>query len=237
MADRRRRCLLRSTRTPHPGPRSASRPRSERRSSTSIAARGIDGTRVLIQGAGHVGAALARDLAADGAEIVISDIDAKRAAAIAAEVGGSTVAADEVIGYPRAICSRRARSRRSSRPPTADACAAGCIVGAANDTLADPGCAELLAARQIVYVPDFVSNAGGVIHIHALRRVHGEKRLHDDVMQIGTRTREVLEVSLGTGRDAAADRDRGRRRILPTPATLWTAREAAAPRAVKGRSR
>ena len=52
---------------------------------------GIEGARVLIQGAGHVGAALAHDLAGDGAEIVLADIDAERAAAVAAEVGGSTV--------------------------------------------------------------------------------------------------------------------------------------------------
>ena len=69
------------------------------RSSTSTAA-GDRRARVLIQGAGHVGAALARDLAADGAEIVVADIDAERAAAVAAEVGGSTVAADEVLGTP-----------------------------------------------------------------------------------------------------------------------------------------
>ena len=159
---------------------------------------GIAGTRVLIQGAGHVGAALARDLAADGAEIVISDIDAKRAAAIAAEVDGTTVPADGAISTPCdlfAPCS----IAKVVTPATSRQLRCRMIVGAANDTLADPDCAGLLAARQIVYVPDFVSNAGGVIQIHALRAGHDRTRLRDDVMRIGTRTHELLEVASATG--------------------------------------
>ncbi len=159
---------------------------------------GIEGTRVLIQGAGHVGAALARDLAADGAEIVISDIDTKRAAAVAAEVGGSTVPADGAITTPCdlfAPCS----VAKVVTPATVGRLRCRMLVGAANDTLADPGCAPLLAARQIIYVPDFVSNAGGVIQIHALRAGHGEARLQDDVLRIGARTHELLETASATG--------------------------------------
>ena len=58
---------------------------------------GIEGTRVLIQGAGHVGAALARDLARDGAEIVLADINAERAARVAAEVRRHHRAAAEAL--------------------------------------------------------------------------------------------------------------------------------------------
>ncbi len=159
---------------------------------------GIAGTRVLIQGAGHVGAALARDLAADGAQILISDIDSRRAAAVAAEVGGNTVPADGAISTPCdlfAPCS----VAKVVTPATVRRLQCRLIVGAANDTLADPGCAALLAARQIVYVPDFVSNAGGVIQIHALRAGHDRARLHDDVMRIGARTHELLETASATG--------------------------------------
>jgi leucine dehydrogenase len=156
--------------------------------------RGIEGTRVLIQGAGHVGAALARDLAADGAKIVLSDIDAERAAAVAAELGGTTVPADDALGTPCdlfAPCS----VAKVVTPETVGRLQCRMIVGAANDTLSDPGCAELLAAREITYVPDFVSNAGGVIHIHSLRVGNTDKRLRDDVLRIGDRTREILETA------------------------------------------
>ena len=88
------------------------------------------------------------------------------------------------------------------------------IVGAANDTLADAGCAALLAAREITYVPDFVSNAGGVIHIHALRAGYSEKRLRNEVLQIGTRTREVLESASGSGQTPLRVAGERVRRIL-----------------------
>ncbi len=159
--------------------------------------RGIEGTRVLIQGAGHVGAALARDLAAGGAKIILSDIDAERAAAVAAELGGSTVPADDAI---ETACDLFAPCSIAKvvTPETAPRLRCRMIVGAANDTLSDPGCAELLAARGITYVPDFVSNAGGVIHIHSLRVENGEQRLRQDVLRIGDRTREILETASGT---------------------------------------
>jgi leucine dehydrogenase len=73
------------------------------------------------------------------------------------------------------------------------------LVGAANDTLADASCADLLAERDITYVPDFVSNAGGVIHIHSLRANYTETRLRNEVLQIGARTHEVLESASGSG--------------------------------------
>ena len=160
---------------------------------------GIDGSRVLIQGAGHVGAALARDLAADGAHILVADIDGARATAIASEVGGTAVAADAVIDTECDVFAPCSVAKVIT-PETAQRLHCRIVAGAANDTLEDDGCAELLARRSITYVPDFVSNAGGVIHIDALRAHHSEERLRSDVLRIGARTREVLEAASDTGR-------------------------------------
>ncbi|HET9093473.1 MAG TPA: Glu/Leu/Phe/Val dehydrogenase dimerization domain-containing protein [Solirubrobacteraceae bacterium] len=159
---------------------------------------GIAGVRVLIQGAGHVGAALARDLAADGAEIVLADINGDRARRVAEETGGSTIPADGVIG---AVCDVFAPCSVAKviTPETVDRLRCRMIAGAANDTLFDARCAELLARRGITYVPDFVSNAGGVIQIHSLRAGHDEERLRAEVLRIGLRTREVLEASVHSG--------------------------------------
>ncbi len=159
---------------------------------------GIAGARVLIQGAGHVGAALAHDLAADGAEIVLADINADRARRVAEEVGGVTIPADEVIG---AACDVFAPCSVAKviTPETVDRLRCRMIAGAANDTLLDARCAELLARRGIAYVPDFVSNAGGVIQIHSLRAGHDEERLRAEVLRIGLRTREVLEAAAHSG--------------------------------------
>ena len=67
------------------------------------------------------------------------------------------------------------------------------MVGAANDVLADRADGTLLAERGIVYVPDFLSNAGGVIHIHAERAGWNEAQLATALAGIGRRTTELLE--------------------------------------------
>jgi leucine dehydrogenase len=152
---------------------------------------GIDGVRVLVQGAGHVGAALARELAADGAAIVVVDVDAARAAAVAQEVGGETIAAGAALTTPCDVLAPCAIARVVSRE-TIDGLRCRIIAGGANDMLADPGCADLLAARGIAYVPDFVANAGGVLHIRALREGLGEDQLRAQVRLIGDRAAALL---------------------------------------------
>jgi leucine dehydrogenase len=174
---------------------------------------GIQGSRVLIQGAGHVGAALARDLASDGARIIVADINAERASAVAAEVGGVTVAAADVLSTECDVFSPCSVAKVVT-PATVERLHCRMIVGAANDTLSDASCADLLAEHQITYVPDFVSNAGGVIHIHALRAGYSEKRLRTEVLQIGTRTREVLESASGSGHTPLRIASERVRRIL-----------------------
>jgi leucine dehydrogenase len=174
---------------------------------------GIKGARVLIQGAGHVGASLARDLASDGAEIILADIDAARATALAAELGATTVAAKAVIHTPCDVLAPCSVAKVIT-PETVARLRCRMIVGAANDTISDDSCADMLAERKITYVPDFVSNAGGVIHIHSLRVHNSDERLRKDVMQIGPRTREVLESASGTGQTPLRIATERVRRIL-----------------------
>ena len=158
----------------------------------------LDGVRVLIQGAGHVGAALAHELAGDGAQIVIADVNAERAATVAYEVGGCTVAPSEVLSTRCDVLAPCAVARVVS-PVTVDQLSCRIIVPAANDTLSDELEADLLAQRGITYVPDFIANAGGVIHINALRAMHDEPRLRADIAQIGGRVRDLLDEAEASG--------------------------------------
>jgi len=158
----------------------------------------LDGVRVLIQGAGHVGAALAHDLAADGAQIVVADVNASRAAAVAHDVGGRTVAPSEVISTQCDVFAPCAVARVVS-PATLDELNCRIIVPAANDTLSDDAEAYHLAQRGITYVPDFIANAGGVIHIHALRAMHDHSQLRTDIAQIGGRVRDLLDAAQSSG--------------------------------------
>ena len=139
-----------------------------------------------MQGAGHVGAALAGLLADDGAHVLIADIDPERARAVAAEVGGTAIDADAVLTVPCDVLAPCAVARVVSDATLGDL-RCRFVAGAANDLLAAPGLAQRLADRDITYVPDFLANAGGVIHIHALRAGWDEAQLRAAVLRIGDR--------------------------------------------------
>jgi len=152
----------------------------------------VAGVRVLIQGVGHVGAALAHDLAFNGAEVIVTDIDANRAAELADEVGGTSVPADRALETPCDVFAPCAVARVVSRA-TVGRLSCRIIAGAANDILADRSLAASLASRGITYVPDFVSNAGGVIHIHAVANAWDSHVLNAALGRIGERVTEILE--------------------------------------------
>jgi leucine dehydrogenase len=151
----------------------------------------LDGIRVLVQGAGHVGAELARNLAADGATIVVADTNGARAEEVAAELNATVVPAASVLETPCDVLAPCAIARVLSAR-TIDHLRCRIVAGGANDTLAEPSGACALKERGITYVPDFVANAGGVIHIHALRQSSSEDVLRADVLRIGDRVSELL---------------------------------------------
>jgi leucine dehydrogenase len=152
---------------------------------------GLDGVRVLVQGAGHVGAALARLLASEDAHVLVADVDTPRAMALARETGGKVLAPERALDTPCDVFAPCAVARIIS-PETIDRLRCRIVCGAANDTLANRACADALAARDILYVPDFVANAGGVIDIHALRMGWDEDRLGDELDRIGERVTGIL---------------------------------------------
>ena len=162
----------------------------------AVAHRGLelDGCRVLIQGAGHVGQVLARILAADGATVLIADVDSDRARAIAAELGGEVIDPRTVIGTRCDVFAPCAVARVID-PESIGRLKCSIVAGAANDTLSHRTDAELLAARDITYVPDFVANAGGVVDIHGLRMGWDEARMRTEVLKIGDRTARLLETA------------------------------------------
>jgi leucine dehydrogenase len=158
----------------------------------------LDGVTVAVQGAGHVGANLARLLADDGARVLVADVDASRARQIADEVGGDAVDARAVLTVPCDVLAPCAVARVIGSS-NVDALRCRIVAGAANDLLDDPRAAGLLARRDIVYVPDFLANAGGVIHIHALRSGWDEEQLHEAVLRIGDRVDRALATATASG--------------------------------------
>jgi valine dehydrogenase (NAD+) len=139
----------------------------------------FDGCRVGIVGLGKVGSALAAKLALGGAHVIGCDLDAERARRLADEHGIDVAPSAEAI--------------LASELDVLAPCAAGGLIdealarsidcrvlaGAANNPLTDRAVARTLMQREIVYVPDFLANCGGLIHVslewdkQRLRTGHG----------------------------------------------------------------
>ena len=159
--------------------------------------RDLTGVRVTVQGAGHVGSSLARLLADRGADVGVADVDAGRADAVARNVGGVVVDPHDVLARPCDVFAPCA-SARVLDGAAIDQLRCRLVVGAANDVLAERSCAQALADRDIVYVPDFVSNAGGVLQIHAERADWDATRLDLSLADVGRRTFDLLDEAAAT---------------------------------------
>ncbi|GGD53425.1 amino acid dehydrogenase [Erythrobacter arachoides] len=135
----------------------------------------MQGVRVAIQGCGSVGGGTARLLAKDGARLVLADIDAERAKALASEVGGEAVAVDQIMGTACDVFSPNALGAVLDDAGIAQL-DCSIVAGGANNQLARPEHGRVLHERGILYAPDYVINAGGIINVSLeyLCRQHGE---------------------------------------------------------------
>jgi leucine dehydrogenase len=158
----------------------------------------LSGRTVAIQGVGHVGSALAALLADDGAKVLAADTDPERAISVADSVGGVALSAEEVVTYPADVFAPCAVARVITTANINDV-GARIVAGAANDVLASRGCAALLRDRGVTYVPDFVANGGGVIHIHSKRAGWTPEDFGAALAAIGTRVSDILDRSARGG--------------------------------------
>jgi leucine dehydrogenase len=136
----------------------------------ALAASDMKGVRVAIQGVGSVGGGLARYLADAGAELTLADIDAERAGRMAEELGGNVASTDDVLFEDVDIvcpCALGAILTEDS----VGRIKAKVVAGGANNQLATGSEGKMLLDRGILYAPDYVINAGGIITV--LRKVYG----------------------------------------------------------------
>ena len=151
----------------------------------------MNGVWVAVQGCGSVGGGVARLLARDGAKLILSDIDAGRAAALAQDLDAETVPADSVLDVACDVLSPNALGGILHEDSIARLdCAV--VAGGANNQLARPEHGELLAERGILYAPDYVINAGGIINvaIEYLARRRGERV---DIGEVGRKIAAIPE--------------------------------------------
>lgn len=123
------------------------------------------GRKITIVGLGHVGSSLAKRLATEGAQLTLSDINEAKQE-LARELGASWVEPALAHTVPADVFMPAGVGGMLS-PSVIDELAAGAVVGPANNQLAQADGAEQLAARGILYAPDYLVNAGGVIYLGA----------------------------------------------------------------------
>jgi leucine dehydrogenase len=149
---------------------------------------------VAVQGLGHVGFALCELLHDAGAKLIVaeprSDVAARAAVLFNAEVMGvgTIIGARADVFAPCAlggIINEAAISRLRAKV----------VCGAANNQLASPAQGDQLAGRGILYAPDYVANAGGIINVAAEHLGWSAETARDQVNKIGIRMGEILDLA------------------------------------------
>jgi leucine dehydrogenase len=123
----------------------------------------LRGRTVAVVGLGHVGSRVAKRCARGGASLVLSDIDPGKRA-LAEELGADWSSPERALELEVDVLAPCALGGVLDRQTVA-ALRCRVVAGAANNQLADESIADLLAARDILWAPDFVANAGGIINI------------------------------------------------------------------------
>ncbi len=153
----------------------------------------LAGRSVLVEGLGDVGAPLARALAQGGARVLASDIETTRAEALARALGAVAVPSSHVVATAcdvYAPCAVGATLNHESIPRL------GCriVAGSANNQLLEAEDAERLHQRGILYVPDYVGNAGGAMAFALMREgIRDPETLFERVEAIGGAVDRILE--------------------------------------------
>jgi len=125
----------------------------------------LAGRTVAIQGCGHVGHYLARELHAAGAKLIVTDIDAERVKRVVEECAAKAVEPGEIYSVRADIfapCALGAVINDSTIPQLK----VEIVAGGANNQLLEERHGDELEARNILYAPDYVANAGGVINVY-----------------------------------------------------------------------
>jgi leucine dehydrogenase len=148
----------------------------------------LGGRRLAIVGLGSVGGHLARQLASTGAELLVSDIDPGKRQ-LAGQIGAHWIEPGEILTAEADVLIPAALGGVLTRDLVPRLrCAA--IAGPANNQLAEPAVADLLYQRDIIWVPDYVASAGGVIYGLAVE-------LHQETPASATARVQAIEDTVG----------------------------------------
>lgn len=159
--------------------------------------------RILVQGLGHVGMALAQKLHRAGAKLIVSDINQEAVIRAHKHLNAEVCQVDDVFQTKMDIFAPCALGGILTHE-TAGQISAKLICGAANNQLKDDDVAQTLRARGIRYLPDFVVNAGGIISVAMEIHREGPQYRDERLNEVAKRIAEILQLSDSTGRSTTS---------------------------------
>jgi len=167
----------------------------------------LDGVKVAIQGLGAVGMHLAEFLHRAGAKLVIADVNTARVQQAQQRFGATVLPVDQILAAEvdvLAPCALGAVLNAQTVPSVQ----AKIVAGAANNQLATPADGDALHARGVLYLPDYLVNAGGIISVAREYRNEGEEgAVMAEVSRIGERVLQLLDRAATSGRTPARESD------------------------------
>jgi leucine dehydrogenase len=174
----------------------------------------LNGLHIALQGAGSVATGVALHACAEGAKLSIADIDEEKAHKLAERSGGKVVSPDEILGLEADVlspCALGAVLNETTIPQLK----VPVVAGAANNQLATPEDGDRLLQRQILYAPDYVINAGGIINVCTEYLGDGDATLvRRRIEGIPVRLEQIWSEGAESGRDPAAVADAMAQRLI-----------------------
>jgi len=169
---------------------------------------------IAIQGAGSVATGVALHAAAEGAKVIVADIDTAKAQKIADATGGAVAAPEDILSMEADVVSPNALGAILTEESIA-ALRAPIVAGGANNQLATPADGARLMERGILYAPDYVINAGGIINVCTEYLADGDESLvRERIDGIPDRLEQIWAESAASGRDPAAVADGMAQRLI-----------------------
>ena len=167
----------------------------------------VAGLHIAMQGAGSVATGVALHAHAEGAKLTIADVHADKAKALADKVEGTVVAPEEIMTVAADVFSPNALGAILTEASIA-ALQVPVVAGGANNQLATHADGQRLQERGILYAPDYVINAGGIINVCTEYLGDGDAALvRHRIEGIPHRLDEIWTESAASGRDPATVAD------------------------------
>lgn len=171
---------------------------------------GVDTTRgltVAVQGLGKVGMNLAKRLQAEGAKLIVADVNQTAVQRAMDELGAKSVSVDEIVTAECDVLSPNALGAILTEQSIAKL-HARVVAGAANNQLARDEGGAALKARGILYAPDYVINGGGIICVAGQIFNWDDKEIERRVLAIGDTLGQIFRRAEAEGRPTSAIADR-----------------------------